>query len=98
MGEQQILIEVAYARPDKQVVLELEVQEGTRVVQAIMLSGILQQHPEIEFSQAEVGIFGQVCDKEKTLKTGDRVEIYRPLIRTPKEARKLRATKQEPEG
>jgi putative ubiquitin-RnfH superfamily antitoxin RatB of RatAB toxin-antitoxin module len=94
MGEQQLLIEVAYARPDEQVVLELEVQAGASVVQAVMLSGILQQYPEIEFAQAEVGIFGQVCDKEKTLEAGDRVEIYRSLIRSPKEARKLRATKQ----
>ena len=94
MDEHQILIEVAYAKSDEQVVLEIQVPEGITVVQAITSSGILLHYPEIQLAQAEVGIFGNVCDKGKILKAGDRVEIYRPLTHDPKEARRLRATKQ----
>lgn len=94
MDEQQITIEVVYARPDEQVVLELRVPDGLSVEQAISASGILLQYPEIELVKAEVGIFGNVCEKGKRLNAGDRVEIYRPLLRSPKEARRLRAGKQ----
>ena len=72
MDEQLIQVEVAYARPDKQVVLALQVLDGVNVEEAIIASGILQQYPEIEFEQVKVGIFGQVCDKEKLLE----IEFY----------------------
>ena len=89
-----ILIEVAYARKDKQVVLELQMPADTNIEQAIMASGILKQYAEINLDKSEVGIFGKVCSQEQHLKTGDRVEIYRPLIHRPKDARRIRAEKQ----
>jgi len=38
-----------------------------------------------------LGIFGKTVKPEQTLRAGDRVEIYRPLIADPKEARRERA-------
>lgn len=94
MDDELILIEVAYARQDKQVVLELQMPTDTSVEQAITASGILTQFAEINLDKNEVGIFGKICGKEQRLKTGDRVEIYRPLIHSPKDARRIRAAKQ----
>ncbi|MDH5360004.1 MAG: RnfH family protein [Gammaproteobacteria bacterium] len=88
----KILIEVAYALPQEQVLLSLEVDEGTTLEQAVVLSGILQQFPDIELGKTnKVGIFGKLGKLDTVLREKDRVEIYRPLIADPKAVRKKRA-------
>ncbi|MEJ2645344.1 MAG: RnfH family protein [Gammaproteobacteria bacterium] len=87
----RIQVEVAYARADEQVILALEVDEGTTLEQAVQQSGILERFPEIDFAQAKMGIFGKLNKRDYVLRPGDRVEIYRPLIADPKEIRKQRA-------
>lgn len=87
---EMINVEVAYAREDKQVILALDVEEGTTVEQAIQQSGVLEQFPEIDLSKNKIGIFAKLCKKDASLKSGDRVEIYRPLIADPKEVRRKR--------
>ncbi len=91
MAEDDFQIEVAYATPDEQYLLPVTVKPGTTLVQAIEQSGILQACPEIDLAKARVGIYGKVAKKDAVLNPGDRVEIYRPLIADPKEARKKRA-------
>jgi hypothetical protein len=86
-------IEVAYAKPEEQALLSLEMAEGACVGQAIRDSGILRRFPEIDLAAHAVGIFGKVCRLEQTLHDGDRVEIYRPLLADPREARRNRAAK-----
>ena len=86
-----IHIEVAYARPDEQRIIPLEVQEGTTLAAAVEKSGILDLFPEIDLAKNKVGIWAKVAKKDAVLRDGDRVEIYRPLIADPKEARKKRA-------
>lgn len=86
-----IKIEVAYALPDRQVLLELEVEEGTTVREAIERSGLLAWFPEIEVKRGRVGIFGRTAQLHAPLGDGDRVEIYRPLIADPRETRRERA-------
>jgi putative ubiquitin-RnfH superfamily antitoxin RatB of RatAB toxin-antitoxin module len=86
-----IAIEVAYATPEQQVIIALDVPENSTVETAIQLSGLLTRFPEIDLSA--VGIFGKVCELNQLLKAGDRVEIYRSLIHDPKEARRQRAAK-----
>ncbi|NNG12732.1 MAG: RnfH family protein [Halobacteria archaeon] len=88
---ERIVVEVAYATPAKQVILKLAVEPGTSLEQAIRLSGILEQFPEIDLGQNKVGIFGRLGKLADVLQAGDRVEIYRPLIADPKEVRKQRA-------
>ena len=82
--------EVAYALPDRQVLLELEVKEGTTIRQVIERSGILQRYPGIQLARGGVGIFGRRVELDAPLRDGDRVEIYRPLIADPREARRRR--------
>ena len=91
MTDQRFEVEVAYAKPEEQVILPLQVEKGTTLIQAIERSGILDLFPEIDIGKARVGIFGKVAKKDAPLAPGDRVEIYRPLIADPKEARKKRA-------
>jgi hypothetical protein len=61
------------------------------VAEAIERSGIIERFPEIDLAKNKVGIFGKLAKLDKVLQPGDRVEIYRPLIADPKEARKKRA-------
>lgn len=84
-------IELLYALPEEQDLLSLSVEPSTTVEQAILASGILQRYPEIDLTKNPVGIFSKLVDLQHKLRDGDRIEIYRPLIIDPKEARRLRA-------
>jgi len=86
----QMKVEVAFAREDKQQILELMVNQGTTLEQAVEQSGILTLFPEIDLNVNKIGIFGKLGKKTAELKEGDRVEIYRPLIADPKEVRRKR--------
>ncbi|MDX2350566.1 MAG: RnfH family protein [Porticoccus sp.] len=95
-----ITVEVAYALPHRQQLIELEVPQGTTAFEAVQQSGIVGQFPDIDLETAKMGIFGQALGtkglklpKEHVLEMKDRVEIYRPLIVDPKEVRKRRAEK-----
>lgn len=95
-----IPVEVAYALPHKQKIIALLVEPGTTAMAAAKRSGIAEQFPGLDISTAKMGIFGQSlgtkglesADKH-VLHAGDRVEIYRPLVSDPKEARRKRAEK-----
>jgi putative ubiquitin-RnfH superfamily antitoxin RatB of RatAB toxin-antitoxin module len=86
-------IEIAYAKPNEQVILVLDVSEGATVETAIIESGMLRRFPEIDLGQNKVGIFSKLCKLDRLLMAGDRVEIYRPLLADPKQARRNRAAK-----
>lgn len=87
-----MIVEVAYARPDKQVILETHVPPGATVEEAIRRSGILSQFPEIDPGGAnKIGVFGKLAKLDATLHERDRVEIYRQLIADPKAVRQQRA-------
>jgi putative ubiquitin-RnfH superfamily antitoxin RatB of RatAB toxin-antitoxin module len=86
-----ILVEVAYALPQKQEVLSLKIRSGALVSEAIARSGILRDFPEIDLDSAKVGIYGKQVKLDAVLRDKDRIEIYRPLIADPKEIRKKRA-------
>lgn len=84
-------VEIAYALPDEQVILEQEVTPDTTIEQAIHASGVLDKYPDIDLSTQKVGIFGKLKKPDQRLRAGDRIEIYRPLIADPREVRKQRA-------
>jgi putative ubiquitin-RnfH superfamily antitoxin RatB of RatAB toxin-antitoxin module len=91
----KITVEVAYATPQKQKILALEVEQGTTVFQGAELSGIVSEFPEINLVESKMGIFGKGVrnPQEEVLRESDRVEIYRPLTIDPKVARANRAAK-----
>lgn len=86
-----IVVEVAYARPDYQLVQKVDVSLGSNAEEAIRRSGILEKFPEIDLSINKIGIFSKAAKLDTVLREKDRVEIYRPLLADPKEVRKQRA-------
>lgn len=95
MSDEKIQVEVAYALPDKQKIIAIDVVPGTTMIQAVEASCIVDEFPELDLSAAKFGIFGKAVRSpdSEVLKAGDRVEIYRPLIIDPKQARANRAAK-----
>ena len=92
-----ITVEVAYALPDRQVILAAVVPANSTAHQAIELSGIIEKFPEIDLAKNKIGIFSRLVPLSQTLQAHDRVEIYRPLIADPKAARRERAARVEDE-
>lgn len=88
-----IAIQICYARPDQQLLLDQVVATGTTIQQAIENSGIIQQAPEIDVSVWRVGIYGKLKALDTVLREHDRIEIYRPLSADPKDSRRRRAEK-----
>ena len=83
-----IRVEVAYATPEKQLILEIEIDTATTVRQAIELSGIIEEFPEIDSHTVKIGVFGKLISDTYQLQEKDRLEIYRPLLADPKEVRR----------
>ncbi len=90
-NENHITVEVAYALPNQQLIIPIQVEAGSTAEAAIQASGILQKFPEIDLNTQQIGIFGKLTRLDAPLRHLDRVEIYRPLIADPKEVRKQRA-------
>ncbi len=90
-----ITVEVAYALPQEQVILSLEVATDCTVEEAIKRSGILETYSQIDLTTDKVGIFGKMCKLNATLRNKDRIEIYRVLIADPKESRRQQAEMQK---
>lgn len=98
--EEQMLIsvEVAYATPERQRIVTLEVPRGTSAYEAVRLSKIADEFAAIHIDSDPMGIFSKVLDgktmpgpRDYRLSPRDRVEIYRPLTIDPKQARLNRA-------
>jgi hypothetical protein len=87
----KIHVEVAYALPQAQLLVPVELEEGATLEAAVSRSGILEKFPQIDLATAKVGIWSKATDLSAVLRDKDRVEIYRPLIADPKEVRRKRA-------
>jgi len=85
------MIEIAYATPERQKIVECEVPGDTTVRDAVKQSSIGQFFPEIDLENCALGVFGKAVPANYELQNGDRIEIYRPLIADPKEVRRKRA-------
>ena len=84
-------VEVAYAEPDRQRVVVLELPPaGLTAGQAVERSGLTLEFPAIATRPLVLGIYGKVCDAGRALRDGDRVEIYRPLPSDPRAQRRER--------
>ena len=90
MAHAEFEIEVVYALPAAQTLVCLRVSAGATVEQALTQSGLLARYPALDLATARVGVFGKIVTLDTLLRAGDRVEIYRPLLIEPKEARRRR--------
>ena len=101
-AEKLIQVEVAYATPERQLIISVEVSEGTTALEAVEQSGIAERFDTINISEDPMGIFSQPMNgkvlpkpRDYILQSRDRVEIYRPLLIDPKQARLNRAKNKE---
>lgn len=88
---ESILVEVVYALPQRQDILQIELPANATVEQAIRASGVLEKFPEIDLTSNKVGIYAKLVKLDAVLRDRDRIEIYRSLIADPKEVRRQRA-------
>ena len=95
MAETTLAVEVAYALPEKQKIIAIEVEPGCTAYEAAVRSRIVESFPDIDLENTRMGIFGKAIaePRKHVLSAGDRVELYRPLLIDPKQARKARAEK-----
>jgi uncharacterized protein len=87
-------VEVAYALPDAQYVIELTLADGATVADALSRVKTAPGFVDLDLEHMRVGIFGSVvADRTQRLEEGDRLEVYRPLTVDPMTARRLRANR-----
>jgi len=90
---EKLRVEIVYALPGAQHVLSVSLTPGATVADALEISGIRTQHPDIDFARQAIGIFGRRVKLSQRLRRDDRVEIYRALVADPKASRRQRAAK-----
>jgi len=95
-----IIVEVAFALPERQEIVELQVKKGCTAEEAIEYSGLKEKFPEPGFDDLARGVFSRPLNgvdlplpQDYVLENADRIEIYRPLEKDPKQARIDRAKK-----
>ncbi|NHZ65326.1 RnfH family protein [Massilia genomosp. 1] len=86
-------VQVCYATPLREYLQELTVEQGCTIEQAILRSGVLEEIPGIDLALQPVGLYGKKKPLDTVLRPRDRIDIYRPLVADPKEARRKRAEK-----
>ena len=90
-----IRVEVVYALPRNCYAVEVEVEAGSTVTDAVRAAMHLEPFRSLRVEPPpdpdKVGIFGRVVDPRAPLSSGDRVELYRDLAQDPKELRRKRA-------
>jgi uncharacterized protein len=86
-----ITVQVCAAKPDRVARQSFSVPVGTTI-------GEIQAHPDLSAdlraawqSASGIGIFGVAKPLDTVLADGDRIELWRPLIADPKDARRQRA-------
>ena len=85
-----IRVQVCYATPTTVFLRDVTVPQGATLQQAIVQSGLLRERPEVDLAAMQVGIYGKKKTLDTVLREHDRVEVYRPLIADPKNARRRR--------
>jgi uncharacterized protein len=87
----KVVVQVVYALPGAQEVVEVELEEGAPVEAALDASGIAARHPEIDLKTQRIGVWGRPVTLATEVRDRDRVEIYRALSADPKQVRRRRA-------
>jgi uncharacterized protein len=83
-------IEVLYcAGPDLTDRTPLNLPQGATVADALRASGLQQRHGAL-VEGLRIGVWNKLKELDTPLRDGDRVELYRPLLVDPKEARRQR--------
>jgi hypothetical protein len=91
MPDRDPTVEVAYALPGRQRVVQLPLRDGMTALDAVQAAGLEREFPEIAGRDLVLGIYGRRVESTQVLRSGDRIEIYRPLRFDPRDARRRAA-------
>ena len=91
MPDREATVEVVYALPDRQRVVRLPLRDGMTAMEAVQAAGLEREFPELAVRDLVLGIYGRRVEATQALRSGDRVEIYRPLKFDPRDARRKAA-------
>ena len=83
-----IEVEVVFALPEEQAVISVALEDGASVQAAIEESAISRKFPDVDLDALQTGIWGRPVERDARVSDGDRVELYRRLLRDPREARR----------
>ncbi|WP_338414055.1 RnfH family protein [uncultured Sphaerotilus sp.] len=98
-GAQTIRVEVAYSPAPRQVDLQVfELPVGATAGEAVIAAGLPARHPGFDLETVKVAVWGRAVAPSAVLRDGDRLELCRPLIVDPKEARRVRYRAQGERG
>ena len=81
-------VEIVFALRGQQELLALSAADGATVADVIAASGLAKIFPDESLQILETGIWGHPAARDRCVQDGDRVEIYRPLQRDPRDARR----------
>ena len=87
----QIHVEVIYALPDRYWSIKFDLPENSLVEAAVQMAA--KQWPDVPIDEHRLAVFSRPVGLESVLRDGDRLEVLRPLIADPKQARRERAKK-----
>jgi putative ubiquitin-RnfH superfamily antitoxin RatB of RatAB toxin-antitoxin module len=85
-----VAVSVVWATPAVQDVVPLTLPTGATVGEALARSGLVERY-RIDLAAMRLAVRGRLVREYTVLAEGDRVDICRPLIADPKEARRARA-------
>lgn len=91
MAGQALRVQVVHALPERCWTFAVELGEGATVADALAKADLGANLPQVEVDPARLAVFGRTATLETRLHDGDRVEILRPLVADPKQARRERA-------
>ena len=81
-------VEVAYALPEQQWLVRVQLPPGARAAQAVSAARGSPGFPELGDQPLRIAVWGQPAALDDALQPGDRVEILRPLKIDPRAARR----------
>lgn len=99
IAQQFNTVEVVYGAIDSVIKVSVNYKKNMTAEMAIEVSGILKKidalssdtAANVDLATTKIGVFGEIVHLGYILSAGDRVEIYRPLLIDPKQARRQRA-------
>jgi uncharacterized protein len=84
-------VEVVYALPEVQHRVHLELAGGADVATALAAVSRIEPFRSLPLDEMTLAVYGRIVGRDHRLDHGDRVELLRPLLMDPKEARRRRA-------
>ena len=87
MAEKTNFVQVVYATPEIQRIVEVPFSDGLTALQAVERSGLLEEFSDICRNPLILGMFGERVEPDRKLAPGDRAEICRPLQQDPRNMR-----------